>query len=165
MPCSSLCCVSSSNYITTSLVHTTGNETIGGVKTFTSTIVGTINNATNATNATKATQDGSGNVITSTYIKGLAISGQTITITKGDSTTSTITTQDTKVQSVVSAGNAKYPIHLNNGTDATTNSALIDTSIYANPSTNTIGADIVSVASKVNVAYNANTSSLDFNWV
>ena len=119
----------------------------------------------NAATATKATQDGSGNVITSTYIKGLAISGQTITITKGDDTTSTITTQDTNVQSVISAGNAKYPIHLNNGTAATTNTALIDTSIYANPSTNTIGADIVSVASKVNVAYNANTSSLDFNFV
>ena len=115
--------------------------------------------------ATKATQDASGNVITSTYIKGLTVSGQTITVTKGDDTTSTITTQDTNVQSVISAGNAKYPIHLNNGTDATTNTALIDTSIYANPSTNTIGADIVSVASKVNVAYNTNTSSLDFNWV
>ena len=73
--------------------------------------------------------------------------------------------KDTNVQSVISADNAKYPIHLNNGTAATTNTALIDTSIYANPSTNTIGADIVSVASKVNVAYNTNTSSLDFNWV
>lgn len=118
----------------------------------------------NSATATKATQDDSGNVITSTYVKSLTVSGQTITITKGDNTTSTITTQDNKVQSVVSAGNAKYPIHLNNGTAATTNTTLIDTSIYANPSTNTIGADVVSIASKVNISYNSNTVALDFNF-
>ena len=57
--------------------------------------------ATSADSATKATQDASGNVITSTYetkanaIVGLSVSGKTITYTKGDSTTGTITTQDT----------------------------------------------------------------------
>ena len=123
----------------TSVVHKTGDETVAGTKTFSNTIVGNISG-----NANTATKDANGNVITDTYAKKTELG---------------------KVQSVVSAGNAKYPIHLNNGTAATTNSALIDTSIYANPSTNTIGADIVSVASKVNVAYNANTSSLDFNFV
>ena len=49
----------------------------------------------NADTATKATQDGNGNVITDTYIKGLSVSGTTITYTKGDNTTGTITTQDT----------------------------------------------------------------------
>ena len=44
----------------------------------------------------KATKDGNGNTITSTYIKGLSASGQTITYTKGDGSTGTITTQDTK---------------------------------------------------------------------
>lgn len=48
----------------------------------------------NAATATKATQDGSGNVINTTYIKGLSVSGRTITYTKGDGTTGTITTQD-----------------------------------------------------------------------
>lgn len=44
----------------------------------------------------KAIADGSGNEIESTYIKSLSISGTTITIKKGDDTTSTISTQDTK---------------------------------------------------------------------
>lgn len=54
-----------------------------------------------ADSATKATQDGSGNTITSTYetkanaITGLSVSGKTITYTKGNGTTGTITTQDT----------------------------------------------------------------------
>ena len=49
----------------------------------------------NASTATKATQDSSGQQINSTYIKGLSVSGKTITYTKGDNTTGTITTQDT----------------------------------------------------------------------
>lgn len=39
--------------------------------------------------------DGRGNVIAETYIKALSVSGRTITYTKGDETTDTITTQDT----------------------------------------------------------------------
>lgn len=54
----------------------------------------------NSATATKATQDGSGNTITSTYIKGLSVSGKTITYTKGDDTTDTITTQDTTYTSL-----------------------------------------------------------------
>ena len=49
----------------------------------------------NAATATKATQDSAGQQIDTTYIKGLAVSGRTITYTKGDGTTGTITTQDT----------------------------------------------------------------------
>ena len=51
--------------------------------------------------AAKATADASGNTITSTYetkanaITGLSVSGKTITYTKGNGTTGTITTQDT----------------------------------------------------------------------
>lgn len=48
-----------------------------------------------ATAATKATQDSAGQQINTTYIKSLSISGKTITYTKGDNTTGTITTQDT----------------------------------------------------------------------
>lgn len=51
-----------------SVVKLDGNQTIAGTKTFSSTIVGSISgNAVTADSATKATQDGSGNVITSTY--------------------------------------------------------------------------------------------------
>lgn len=65
------------------------------------TTAGSAGNAAKATkadtanSATKATQDSAGQQINTTYIKGLSVSGRTITITKGDNTTTTITTQDT----------------------------------------------------------------------
>ena len=49
----------------------------------------------NSATATKATQDSAGQQIDKTYIKELSISGKTITYTKGDKTTGTLTTQDT----------------------------------------------------------------------
>lgn len=45
--------------------------------------------------AAKATADSSGQNIAGTYIKGLSVSGRTVTYTKGDGSTGTITTQDT----------------------------------------------------------------------
>lgn len=51
--------------------------------------------ATNATNATKATQDSAGQQINTTYIKGVSVSGRTVTFTRGNNTTFAITTQDT----------------------------------------------------------------------
>lgn len=52
-------------------------------------------NATNATNATKATQDSAGQTINTTYVKSVTASGRTVTVTKGNGTTSTFQTQDT----------------------------------------------------------------------
>lgn len=46
-------------------------------------------------NAASATNDSKSQNISSTYIKGLSASGTTITYTRGDGTTGTITTQDT----------------------------------------------------------------------
>ena len=43
----------------------------------------------------KVSKDSAGQQINTTYIKGLSVSGKTITYTKGDGTTGTITTQDT----------------------------------------------------------------------
>lgn len=51
--------------------------------------------ATNATNATKATQDSAGQTINETYVKSVTASGRTVTVTKGNGTASTFTTQDT----------------------------------------------------------------------
>ena len=51
--------------------------------------------ATSAASATKATQDSAGQQINTTYIKNVSINGRTITFTRGDGTTFTITTQDT----------------------------------------------------------------------
>lgn len=49
----------------------------------------------NSVTATKANQDSAGQQINTTYIKDLSISGKTITYTKGNGTTGTITIQDT----------------------------------------------------------------------
>ena len=54
-----------------------------------------INISGNSATATKATQDSAGQQINTTYIKGLSVSGKTITYTKGNGSTGTITTQDT----------------------------------------------------------------------
>lgn len=51
--------------------------------------------ASTADSATKATQDSAGQQINTTYIKDLSVSGRTVTYTRGDGTTGTITTQDT----------------------------------------------------------------------
>ncbi len=68
-----------------------------------------INSAVNADNATK---DSANQIINSTYIKGLTVNGNTITITKGDNTTSTVTIQNAAYDSGTTA-------QLNTGTDTT----------------------------------------------
>lgn len=55
----------------------------------------TATKASTAGSATKATQDSAGQQINTTYIKNLSVSGRTVTYTRGDGTTGTITTQDT----------------------------------------------------------------------
>ena len=55
----------------------------------------TATKASTADSATKATKDSAGQQINTTYIKGLSVSGRTVTYTRGDGTTGTITTQDT----------------------------------------------------------------------
>lgn len=56
---------------------------------------GTVLYANTSDSSTKATQDSAGQQINTTYIKGLSVNGKTITYTRGDNTTGTITTQDT----------------------------------------------------------------------
>lgn len=72
-------------------------KSINGVKPDTSGNVSIthVNSAASADSATKATQDSAGQQINSTYIKSLSVNGRTITYTKGDGSTGTITTQDT----------------------------------------------------------------------
>lgn len=62
----------------------TGNVT-GNVSGSSSSCTG------NAATATKATQDSAGQQINTTYLKGLSISGQTISYTKGNGSTGSIT--------------------------------------------------------------------------
>ena len=63
----------------------------------------------NSATATKATQDSAGQQINTTYIKGLSVSGKTVTYTKGDGTTGTITTQDTVYTHPTTSGNKHIP--------------------------------------------------------
>ena len=75
-------------------------KSINGVKPDTSgnvsiTRVNSAASADTAKSATKATQDSTGQQINTTYIKSLSVNGRTITYTKGNGTTGTITTQDT----------------------------------------------------------------------
>ena len=51
--------------------------------------------ATNSASATKASQNASGHALADTIVKAIAINGRTITVTKLDGTTYTLTTQDT----------------------------------------------------------------------
>lgn len=57
----------------------------------------------NAATATKATNDSADQQINTTYIKGLSVDGRTITYTKGNDSTGTITTQDTTYSSKAAA--------------------------------------------------------------
>ena len=92
------------------------------------TIVSTIDNSGNfsgkAATATKATQDSAGQQINTTYIKGLSVSGRTITYTKGDGTTGTITTQDTDTNTTYTANTG---IKLNGTTFQHTNAVTAGT--------------------------------------
>lgn len=63
------------------------------------------NNANSANTATKATQDSAGQQINTTYIKGLSVSGTTVTYTKGDGSTGTIKTQDTIYSTATTSAN------------------------------------------------------------
>lgn len=75
------------NYLSLAGGTVTGALSVGGG------ITASLN--VNASSATKATQDSAGQQINSTYIKNVSVNGRTITFTRGDGTTFTITTQDT----------------------------------------------------------------------
>jgi len=89
-----------------------------------------------------AVKDDEGNTISS-YIKNLSINGKTITITKGDNTTSTITTQDTNTDTLVtqaySTANNSYPLLFSATAGITSTdsrgakTAILNNGIYANP--------------------------------
>ena len=66
-------------------------------------------NATSATSAASATNDSAGQKISETYIKALSVNGQVVTYTRGDNTTGTITTQDTKYTHPTGAGYNHIP--------------------------------------------------------
>ena len=108
----------------------------------------------NVANATKATQDSSGQTIKSTYIKGLSIDGKTITYTKGDDTTGTITTQDTTYGAATSStlGLVKIGSNITNssGTISLTKDNVTAALGYTPPTTNTTYSNFVGATSSAN---------------
>ena len=89
--------------------------------------------ANSALTATKSTQDSAGQQINTTYIKGLSVSGRTITYTKGNGTTGTITTQDTNTTystgTSSSLGLTKLYTGTGTATDGTMTQAAINTAL------------------------------------
>ena len=81
--------------------------------------------------AAKATADASGQNIADTYIKGLSVNGRTITYTKGDGGTGTITTQDTNTTYDVATSSTLGLVK--SGTDITVDS---------NGNVNVVGGDV-----------------------
>lgn len=90
--------------------------------------------ATTAENANKANQDSQGQTINTTYVKGVTGSNATLTVTKGNGTTSTVTVNNVSNASVANKlgtsmiGSSTKPIYLNNGTP---NAVNIDLSTLA----------------------------------
>ena len=104
----------------TGAVSSTGNITAP-------TFVGPLSG--NASTATKATQDSAGQQINKTYIKGLSVSGKTITYTKGDGTTGTITTQDTNTTYSTGTASALGLTKLYTGTGTATDGTMTQAAI------------------------------------
>lgn len=114
-----------------------------------------------ANSASTATVDSAGNNINDTYIKDASVSGKVITLTKGNGSTFSITTQDnntdTKVTQTATTASANYPILCApSGTTATTTTiAYFDSGVTLNPNTNTIEANISGLAAKATSATSA----------
>ena len=101
-----------STFTPSSHTHTKSQVGLGNVDN-TADSVKNVKYATSAGSATKATQDSASQQITTTYIKGLSVSGRTITYTKGDNTTGTITTQDTNTDTKVTQSAIKSSDYTN----------------------------------------------------
>ena len=139
--------------------------------------------ANSALTATKATQDSAGQQINTTYIKGLSVSGKTITYTKGDGTTGTITTQDTNTTystgTASTSGLTKLYTGTGTATDGTMTQAAINTALsgkaasshthnYAGSSSAggaANSANTLSTARTINgTSFNGSTNITTANW-
>lgn len=98
----------SSAYSPAGHTHTKAQVGLGNVDN-TADANKSVKHATTADSATKATKDSDNQQINTTYIKGLSVSGKTITYTKGNGSTGTITTQDTVYSHPNTSGNKHIP--------------------------------------------------------
>ena len=87
------------------------------------------NTADTANIATKSIQDSAGQQINTTYIKGLSVSGTTVTYTKGDGSTGTITTQDTNTTYSTGTASISGLTKLYTGTGTATDGTMTQNAI------------------------------------
>ena len=101
--------------------------------------------------ASKATSDAKGNNIASTYIANLSASGRTVTVTKGDGTQTTFTTQDTTYGAATGSalGLVKTGANITNttGTISLTKSNVTSALGYTPPTQDTTYATMVGASS------------------
>ena len=103
---------------------------------FIGNLQGKADSATNADLATKANQDSQGQTINTTYVKGITASNATLTVTKGNGTTSTVTINNVANASklgTANVGSANKPIYLNAGTATACNTDLSTLAPKASP--------------------------------
>ena len=93
----------------------TGNLNASGYNITATKFIGNLQG--NADSATKANQDSQGQTINTTYVKGVTASNSTITVTKGNGTTSTATINNvahsTSADSATEAGNINKGFQVN----------------------------------------------------
>ena len=87
------------------------------------------NTADTANIATKSIQDSAGQQINITYIKGLSVSGTTVTYTKGDGSTGTIKTQDTNTTYSTGTASISGLTKLYTGTGTATDGTMTQNAI------------------------------------
>ena len=107
-----------------------------------------------AEHAIKATEDSLGQRI-DTYIKGLSVSGRTITYTRGDGTTGTITTQDNNTDTkVTNTLNTTAKAYITGTTNSATNTGtqVFDTNVYLDTTAGTLTATTFKGALQGNAA-------------
>lgn len=137
---------------------------------FIGNLQGNADSAANADLATKANQDSQGQVINTTYVKGVTASNATLTVTKGNGTTSTVTinnvenskkaTQDSQGQAInttyikgVTNSNATLTITKGDGTTSTVTVTNVDRAL------NSVKATQDSAGNVIGNTYVKNTGS------
>ena len=135
--------------------------TIAGVDVGTVKYANTSGSATSATSAEKATKDSANQQINTTYIKGISANGKTITVTKGDNTTSTFTTQDTTYGTATASANGLMSSTDKSKLDGITAGATKVTvdSALSSTSTNPVQNKVINTA----LASKADVTSKSFN--
>ena len=121
--------------------------------------------------AVKAEQDASGNNIVNTYetkanaITGLSVSGKTVTYTKGNGTTGTITTQDTDTKNTAGSTDTSSKIFLIGATSQAANPQTYSHNTTYVDANESLHSTSVTVATKAKMSWNSTEECIDFTFI